>query len=76
MRRSTDDPAQLIGSAKDLLEAVAKFVLEELSFPMSQNADFGQLWYLARERLGVRPEDVVANQSRSICSSSALRLPV
>lgn len=62
LRRSTDDPAQLIGSAKDLLEAVARFVLEELSFPVSQNADFGQLWYLARERLGVRPEDVVASQ--------------
>jgi hypothetical protein len=43
LRRSTDDPAQLIGSAKDLLEAVARFVLEELSFPVSQNADFGQL---------------------------------
>ena len=65
LRRSTDDPAQLIGSAKDLLEAVARFVLEELSFPMSPNADFGQLWYLARERLGVRPEDVIASQTGS-----------
>lgn len=65
LRRSTDDPAQRIGSAKDLLEAIARFVLEELSFPVSQNADFGQLWYLARERLGVRPEDVVAGQTGS-----------
>lgn len=63
LRRSTDDPAQLIGSAKDLLEAVAKFVLEELSFPVSPKADFGQLWYLARERLGVRPEDVSEGQT-------------
>lgn len=32
---------------------------------MSPNADFGQLWYLARERLGVRPEDVIASQTGS-----------
>ena len=30
LRRATDDPALLLGTAKDLLEAVAKFVLEEL----------------------------------------------
>lgn len=65
LRRSTDDPAQLVGSAKDLLEAVAKFVLEELSFPVSRSADFGHLWYLARERLAVRPEDVAAGQTGS-----------
>jgi hypothetical protein len=27
LQRSTDDPGQLLGSAKDLLEAVTKFVL-------------------------------------------------
>jgi hypothetical protein len=62
LRRATDDSAQLLGSAKDLLEAVAKFVLEELGSPVNHTTDFNQLWYLARERLGIRPEDVAAGQ--------------
>lgn len=61
LRRSTDDPGQLLGTAKDLLEAVAKFVLQEMSMPARRTADFAELWYLARERLGVLPEQVDAN---------------
>ena len=53
LRRATDDPGQAIGSAKDLLEAVAKFVLEEVGW--AQDGDFNKLWYLSRERLGVHP---------------------
>jgi hypothetical protein len=73
LRRSTDDPALLIGSAKDLLEAVAKFTLEELGSPAPQ--DFNQLWYLARDRLGVHPTQVVgdapgAAQVRKILGAS------
>jgi hypothetical protein len=56
LRRSTDDPALLLGSAKDLLEAVAKFVLEELGHPVPDN--FNQLLFLARERLGIHPSQV------------------
>jgi hypothetical protein len=59
LRRATDDPGQLLGSAKDLLEAVAKFVLEEWGTP--QDGDFGHLWYLARDRLGIHPAQVVAD---------------
>ena len=58
LRGATEDPALLIGSAKDLLEAVAKFVLEEMSMPASPKADFDELWYLARDRLGILPEQV------------------
>lgn len=58
MHRSTADPALLIGTAKDLLEAVAKFVLEELGYEVGSTMDFGQLWHLARERLGVLPQQV------------------
>lgn len=58
LRRATDDPALLIGTAKDLLESVAKFVLEEHGFPVSSKMDFGGLWHLARERLGVLPQQV------------------
>lgn len=58
IRGGTDDPGQLLGSAKDLLEAVSKFVLEEFSVPISKNAPFAQLWHLARERLGILPTQV------------------
>ena len=58
LRRSTADPGLLIGTAKDLLEAVAKFVLEESGWPTTAKMDFGQVWHLARERLGVLPEQV------------------
>ncbi len=73
LRRSTDDPGQLLGSAKDLLEAVAKFVLEELGHQPPQ--DFNQLWYLARDRLGIHPSQVVgdaagATQVRKILGAS------
>ncbi len=73
LRRSTDDPAQLLGTAKDLLEAVAKFVLEELG--SAQDGDFGHLWYLARDRLGIHPTQVVrdgpgAAQVRKILGAS------
>lgn len=73
LRRATDDPAQLLGTAKDLLEAVAKFVLEELGTP--QDGDFGHLWYLARDRLRIHPAQVVgdgpgAAQVRKILQSS------
>jgi hypothetical protein len=60
LRRGTGDPGQLLGSANDLLEAVPKFVLEELDLPVPANADFGHLWYLARDRLKILPEHVVA----------------
>ena len=58
IRRSSDDPGALIGSAKDLLESVAKFVLEEVAMPVAGKTDFPQLMYLDRERLGLLPKDV------------------
>lgn len=58
LRRSTDDPALLLGTAKDFLESVAKFVLEELGLTYRPQADFAEVWYLARDRLGIHPKDV------------------
>ncbi len=58
LRRGCGDAGQLLGSAKDLLEAVAKFVLEEFSVQIPRNADFDYLWHLARDRLGLLPEQV------------------
>ena len=58
LRASTADPALLIGTAKDLLEAVAKFVLEETGMEVPSSIAFDQLWHIARERLGVLPDRV------------------
>jgi hypothetical protein len=58
LRGATEDPGQLLGTAKDLLEAVAKFILEEMSMPAPANADFNHIWYLARDRVGLLPEQV------------------
>lgn len=60
LRRSTEDPGALLGSAKDLLESTAKFVLEEVGMPASRNATFDAIWHLARERLGVLPQQIDA----------------
>lgn len=61
LRRSTADPGLLIGTAKDLLESVSKFVLEEMGYPIASKMDYNQLWHLARERLGVLPQQVDPN---------------
>jgi hypothetical protein len=75
LQRADEDPALALGSAKDLLEAVAKFVLAELDWPINKSADFGQLWYIARERLNILPQQVAgdtpgANHIRSILQSA------
>lgn len=61
LRRSTDDAGALLGSAKDMLEATAKFVLEELDLDISKSADFNYLWHLTRERLGLLPSQADAS---------------
>jgi hypothetical protein len=63
LRKATDDPALLLGSAKDLLESVAKFVLEELGIPVRRNADFNELWHHARDRLGLLPGSLVGDDA-------------
>ena len=61
LRGSSDDRALAIGTAKDLLESVAKFVLEELGMGARKGATFNELWHVARERLGVLPQSVDTN---------------
>lgn len=58
LRRATDDPALLLGTAKEMLESTAKYVLEEFSVPYSSKTDFDELWFHARDRLGLHPRDV------------------
>jgi hypothetical protein len=61
LQQATEDPALALGSAKDLLEAVAKFVLSEIDWPIAKKADFGELWYFARERLNILPQQVAGD---------------
>jgi hypothetical protein len=63
LQQASDDPALALGSAKDLLEAVAKFVLAELDWPLSETATFSERWHFARERLGILPQQVAAGTS-------------
>lgn len=58
LRGSGADPALSIGTAKEMLEAVAKFVLEELGMPTDGMKSFNQLFHVARERLGILPQHV------------------
>jgi Abortive infection C-terminus len=69
LRASAADPALLIGTAKDLLEAVAKFVLEETGMPVPPKSSFDSLWHIARERLGILPDRV----DRSLPGYEAIR---
>lgn len=75
LRRADGDPALEVGTAKDLLEAVAKFVLAEMDWPIRAQASFPELWHHARERLGVLPEQMQIDvpggpQARKIAQSA------
>lgn len=58
LRRASDDPALLLGTAKEMLESTAKYVLELFNVPYSERTDFNELWHHARDRLGLLPEHV------------------
>ncbi len=58
LRRATDDPALLLGTAKEMLESTAKFVLEFFAVPHTNRTSFDELWHHARDRLGLLPEQV------------------
>lgn len=58
LRRATDDPALLLGTAKEMLESTAKYVLDVFNVPYTNSSDFEQLWFHARDRLGLHPKAV------------------
>ena len=58
LRRSSEDPALMLGTAKEMLESTAKYVLEAFSVPYSPTMDFDQLWFHTRDRLRLHPKDV------------------
>ena len=62
LRRATEDPGLMVGTAKEMLESTAKYVLEAFSVPYTANTDFDKLWHLARESLGLTPQSVDTTQ--------------
>ena len=62
LRRATDDPALLIGTAKEMLESTAKYVLDAFSWGYSAKTSFDELWHHARDRLGIHPKDIDVSQ--------------
>lgn len=58
IRNAAGDSALLIGTAKELLETTAKYVLEELGQPARNGAKFEEVMHLSRERLGILPQQV------------------
>lgn len=58
LRRASDDPALLLGTAKEMLESTAKYVLEVFSVPYRPRTSFDELWHHARDRLVLLPEQV------------------
>lgn len=60
LRRNTEDPGLLLGTAKELLESVGKFVLEEGNRLPDRTMDFPEVMSLSMEQLGVMPKNVDA----------------
>jgi hypothetical protein len=55
LQSAQGDPALMIGSTKELIEAVGKFVLEEFGQPARPKASFEEILVLAQERLKIKP---------------------
>ena len=62
LRRNVEDPGALLGGAKELLESICKFVLEEQMMLPTGKLDFEPLLHLTMERLGLQPQLVDASQ--------------
>lgn len=61
LRRNTEDAGLLLGTAKELLESVGKFVLEEGNRLPDRRIDFPEVMVLSMEQLGVMPKQVDAS---------------
>lgn len=75
LRRNQGDPAALLGGAKELLEAIAKFVLEEAGRPAPPKMDFPGLIAVSFQLLGFDPSVIKesepgAKQLRAIYQSA------
>ena len=56
---NSDDPAQVIGSAKELVESTAKMVLRQLDLPVNDKDDLPALVRQTQEALAIHPQSAV-----------------
>lgn len=61
----SDDPAQAIGSAKELIESTAKLVLRERGLPVPSADDLPQLVKAAQEALLIHAKQVIGGPDRA-----------
>lgn len=61
LRHNAEDPGALLGGAKELLESICKFVLEEQQMLPNRKMDFDELLALALDRLQLQPQTVNAS---------------
>lgn len=57
LQQNLEDPAVLLGVAKDLIEAIGKFVLEEMARLPQGKLNFLSVLALSFEQLRLRPQD-------------------
>lgn len=62
IQRNVDDPGALLGTAKDLVEAISKFVLEERFMMPPRTLSFDEVLHLALDQLGLLPTLVDATR--------------
>lgn len=60
LQHNVEDPGALLGGAKELLESICKFVLEEQQMLPDRKMDFDELLALALDRLQLQPQTVNA----------------
>jgi hypothetical protein len=65
IKRSSEDAALLIGTAKELLETVSRYVLQESGQDVRPNADFDELVFFALHNLGLTPQSVTVTDAAS-----------
>ncbi|MEX2374903.1 MAG: abortive infection family protein [Dehalococcoidia bacterium] len=65
IRNSTEDSQLILGTAKEMLESAAKYVLEGVGHATRGSEDYEELLYLARQRLGLLPEQAPDDPEKS-----------
>ena len=58
LQHADGDSALQIGTAKEIIESILKYILQEIGAGEPKNAKFPYLKHLAMERLGMLPQDV------------------
>jgi hypothetical protein len=70
-----DDPSQVIGSTKELVESTTKLVLHQLGVPVRDSDDLPAMVRQTQDALAIRPSSVRADAADGVKMSWAMRSP-